>query len=109
MISEFQKFKVKEEAKALAKAKKDIELAKLKFQEKKFGTQLKGTQSNIKLIQRNPTTNLTKEQRMLNALFNDKNQLWGNGEPVTINNVLTSGNGLIKTGSGDTTRRLFLP
>jgi hypothetical protein len=46
---------------------------------------------------------------MLNAMFNSKNQFWGNGQPVQINNTLTTGNGLLKTGSGDTTRRLFLP
>lgn len=68
-----------------------------------------GRAVNVGTIQRTPQTILSKEQRMLNALFNDKNQFWGNGEPVQINNTLTSGNGLIKTGSGNATRRLFLP
>jgi hypothetical protein len=68
-----------------------------------------GKPINVGLIQRTPQTILSKEQRMLNALFNDKNQLWGNGEPVVITNHLQTGNGLIKTGTGSMTRRLFLP
>ena len=65
--------------------------------------------SNVSAMQRSPMTILSKEQAMLQALFGQKHQLWGNGEPVQINNTLTSGNGLIKTGSGNATRRLFLP
>jgi hypothetical protein len=68
-----------------------------------------GKPINVGLIQKTPQTILSKEQRMLNALFNDKNQLWGNGEPVVITNHLQTGNGLIKTGTGSMTRRLFLP
>lgn len=68
-----------------------------------------GKPVNISTIQRAPQTILSKEQAMLNAMFNQKGQNWGNGEPVQINNALTSGGGLIKTGSGNTTRRLFLP
>ena len=64
---------------------------------------------NISRIQATPQTILSKEQRMLNELFGQKRQFWGNGQPVQINNTLTSGNGLIKTGSGNATRRLFLP
>ena len=69
----------------------------------------KGAGSTSGFTRAKPSTSLSKEQRMLNALFNDKNQFWGNGDVVNINNTLTSGNGLIKTGSGDRTRRLFLP
>lgn len=65
--------------------------------------------ANIAAIQRTPQTILTKEQKMLNELFGQKRQFWGNGQPVQIDRTLTSGNGLIKTGSGDMTRRLFLP
>ena len=68
-----------------------------------------GKPTNISTIQRAPQTILSKEQAMLGKLFNQKNQMWGNGRPVRISNTLTTGNGLIKTGSGDTTRRLFLP
>jgi len=68
-----------------------------------------GKPINVGLLQRTPQTILSKEQRMLNALFNDKNQLWGNGEPVIITNHLQTGQGLIKTGTGNMTRRLFLP
>lgn len=68
----------------------------------------KKTSSNERIIQRTPQTILSKEQRMLQALFNQKNQLWGNGRPVEITNHLTTGNGLIKTGSGNATRRLFI-
>lgn len=70
---------------------------------------LPGKPINVATIQRAPQTILSKEQAMLGMLFNQKRQMWGNGRPVQINNTLTSGNGLIKTGSGDDTRRLFLP
>jgi len=60
-------------------------------------------------MQSAPQTILGKEQRMLQAMFNSKNQLWGTNDVVRINNTLTSGQGLIKTGDGDSTRRLFLP
>jgi hypothetical protein len=70
---------------------------------------LPGKPVNIAMIQRAPQTILSKEQAMLGKLFNQKNQMWGNGRPVRISNTLTTGNGLINTGSGDTTRRLFLP
>lgn len=63
--------------------------------------------SNVSAMQRTPMTILSKEQAMLQALFGQKHQLWGNGQPVQINNTLTSGNGLIKTGSGNATRRLM--
>lgn len=63
--------------------------------------------SNIRAIQRPPQTILSKEQAMLSALFNQKNQLWGNGQPVRITRHLTTGGGLIKTGTGDETRRLL--
>ena len=69
----------------------------------------KPVKQNIKTFQSQPQTILSKEQAMLNAMFNQKGQNWGNGEPVRINNALTSGGGLLKTGSGDSTRRLFLP
>lgn len=62
---------------------------------------------NISKIQAAPQTILTKEQAMLNALFGQKRQFWGNGQPVEITNTLTTGNGLINTGSGDATRRLM--
>lgn len=65
------------------------------------------SRANIAAIQRTPQTILSKEQRMLNELFGQKRQFWGNGQPVQINNTLTSGNGLLKTGSGDQTRRLM--
>ena len=67
----------------------------------------KEEKKNIKIIQATPQTILTKEQRMLQALFNSKNQLWGNNQPVEINQTLTTGGGLIKTGTGEKTRRLF--
>jgi hypothetical protein len=60
-------------------------------------------------MQSTPQTLLSKEQRMLNAMFNSKNQFWGTGDVVRINRTLTSGQGLINTGDGDSTRRLFLP
>ena len=63
--------------------------------------------ANIAAIQRTPQTILSKEQRMLNELFGQKRQFWGNGQPVEISNTLTTGNGLLKTGSGDATRRLM--
>lgn len=63
--------------------------------------------ANIAVIQRTPQTILSKEQRMLNELFGQKRQFWGNGQPVQIDNTLTTGNGLLKTGSGDATRRLM--
>ena len=66
-----------------------------------------GKPVNVGMIQSAPQTLLSKEQRMLNSLFNQKNQLWGNGQPVQINRTLTSGWGLIKTGDGDATRRLM--
>ena len=65
------------------------------------------SKANIAAVQRAPQTILTKEQRMLGELFGQKRQFWGNGQPVQIDNTLTSGNGLIKTGSGNTTRRLM--
>jgi hypothetical protein len=63
--------------------------------------------SNIKLIQSQPQTILSKEQRMIGELFGQKRQFWGNGQPVQIDHTLTTGNGLLKTGSGDQTRRLM--
>lgn len=63
--------------------------------------------SNVSAMQRTPMTILSKEQAMLQALFGQKHQLWGGNNPVQINNTLTSGNGLIKTGSGNATRRLM--
>lgn len=90
--------------------------SKLAFEQSKFGRIARGTEkllinpaqpSNIAAIQRAPQTILTKEQAMLNALFGQKRQFWGNGQPVQIDNTLTTGNGLIKTGSGDATRRLM--
>ena len=66
-----------------------------------------GKPVNVGMIQAAPQTLLTKEQKMFGALFNQKNQLWGNGQPVQINRTLTSGWGLIKTGDGDATRRLM--
>jgi hypothetical protein len=71
--------------------------------------QVKLEKTNLDRLKLRPQTNLSKEQNMLNELFAQKNQFWGNGQPVQINNTLTSGNGLIKTGSGNMTRRLFLP
>jgi len=65
--------------------------------------------TNIKILQARPQPILSKEQRMLGALFNNKHQLWGNGEPVVIERTLQTGGGLIKTGTGNQTRRLFLP
>jgi hypothetical protein len=65
--------------------------------------------SNVSAMQRPPMNILSKEQAMLNALFGQKHQLWGGNNPVQINNTLTTGNGLINTGSGNATRRLFLP
>jgi hypothetical protein len=65
------------------------------------------SQYNIAAIQRTPQTILTKEQNILSELFGQKKQFWGNGQPVQISNTLTSGNGLLKTGSGDATRRLM--
>jgi len=65
--------------------------------------------SAVAPMQSAPQTILGKEQRMLQAMFNSKNQLWGTNDVVRINNTLTSGQGLIKTGDGDSTRRLFLP
>jgi len=62
---------------------------------------------NISKIQRAPQTILSKEQAMLSALFNQKNQLWGNGQPVRITRHLTTGNGILKTGTGNETRRLM--
>ena len=67
-----------------------------------------GKPVNIEKLRYAPQTNLSKDQKMLNALFNQKNQLWGNNQPVEINRTLTTGWGLIKTGDGDATRRLFL-
>lgn len=64
---------------------------------------------NVSAIQRTPQTLLSKEQLMLQGLFNQKNQFWGGGDVVRISGHLTTGNGLIKTGMGDATRRLFLP
>jgi len=62
---------------------------------------------NVSKLRQAPQTILSKEQRMLQALFNQKNQLWGNGRPVEITQHLQTGNGLIKTGTGTKTRRLF--
>lgn len=62
---------------------------------------------NISKLRQAPQTILSKEQRMLQSLFNQKNQLWGNGRPVEITQHLQTGNGLIKTGTGTKTRRLF--
>ncbi len=67
----------------------------------------KADKKNISLPLKSPQTLLSKEQRMLQALFNEKNQLWGNGEPVKITRHLMSGGGLLKTGTGDQTRRLL--
>ena len=68
-----------------------------------------GVPTNIGKIQSKPQQIMSKSQAMLSSLFNSKNQFWGNGEPVRINQALTSGQGLLKTGDGDRTRRLFMP
>ena len=68
-----------------------------------------GRPTNIGMIQSRPRTILTRDQEIMNSLFNDKNQTWGNGQPVQINHALTSGGGLIKTGTGNATRRLMMP
>ena len=65
--------------------------------------------SNVSAMQRTPMTILSKEQAMLNALFGQKHQLWGGNNPVTIDRTLTTGGGLLKTGTGRQTRNLFLP
>jgi hypothetical protein len=65
------------------------------------------SRSNISQIQRTPQTILTKEQNILSELFGQKRQFWGNGQPVRIDKTLQTGYGLIKTGSGDDTRRLM--
>lgn len=64
---------------------------------------------NIAAIQRTPQTILSKEQRMLGELFGQKRQFWGGNNPVTIDRTLTTGGGLLKTGTGNQTRNLFLP
>jgi hypothetical protein len=85
-----------------------VDLKKTK-EENVSKTLFKSQPKNIGVVQRTPQTILSKEQLMLRGLFGQKQQFWGNGEPVVISNTLTTGNGLLKTGSGDLTRRLFLP
>jgi hypothetical protein len=68
-----------------------------------------GKASNLPALRQTPNTLLSKEQRMLQAMFAQKGQFWGNGEPVNITGALTTGNGLIKSGDGGRTRRLILP
>jgi len=108
MVS-YEKEYVRTLAKAEAKAQERIGLAQVKAKERQAQREFGGAKVNIATIQRAPQTLLSKEQLMLQGLFGQKQQFWGNGEPVVISNTLTTGNGLIKTGSGDSTRRLFLP
>lgn len=55
-----------------------------------------------------PRRELTYSQQVLRGLFNDKNQMWNNGENrVQINETLTSGSGLIKNGDRGQTARMF--
>lgn len=88
----------------MAEKKQEIKIEK-SFLEKLVTNPI--SSKNIAAMQRTPQTILSKEQMMLNGLFGQKRQFWGNGQPVQINNTLTSGNGLLKTGSGDATRRLM--
>jgi hypothetical protein len=63
-------------------------------------------------IRRPTPPSLTREQMMLNSLFNQKNQLWGTNDVVRINRTLQGGNnpsGLINCHDNKETRRLFLP
>jgi hypothetical protein len=97
--------------------KEQKEYSKIKFQQSNVGKAFKETSKflapsridsrNIAMMQRTPQIILTKEQNILSELFGQKKQFWGNGQPVQISNTLTSGNGLLKTGSGDATRRLM--
>ena len=111
---------LQEEARILAEAKKGVRKEKFKSIVGKIKTgaqrtsqalstaaSLPGKPINAPILQRAPQTILSKEQAMLGMLFNQKNQMWGGNNPVNINRTLTSGYGLIKTGSGDDTRRLL--
>ena len=107
----YEKARGRSEGISIGKAQEKIGLAKIKAEQKQFGSEQKSIKTNIKKIFAPPQQQviLSKSQQMLQSLFGEKRQFWGNGEPVQINNTLTSGNGLIRTGSGDATRRLFLP
>jgi len=54
-----------------------------------------------------PETALSKEQKMLQILFNQKNQLWGKGEIVKINRYLQTGHSIIKMDKNLETQKLF--
>lgn len=59
-------------------------------------------------IQREPYVPPTPQQQRLLQLFGNKQQFWGfGGNPVKINKKLNSGNGLIKSGDGGATGRMF--
>jgi len=59
-------------------------------------------------IQREPYIPPTPQQQRLLQLFGNKQQFWGfGGNPVKINRKLSSGNGIIKSGDGGATGRMF--
>lgn len=110
MVETYQEYKKRMDSEASKQGAKQSLKATGKFLKATTIESLNpGKPTNLPILQRRPQTILSKEQRMLGALFNDKNQLWGNGEPVVITQHLQTGGGLIKTGTGNQTRRLFLP
>ncbi len=56
-----------------------------------------------------PQQELTSSQRLMQEMFNDKNQTWGNGaNPIRINGVLRTGRGLVNSGDDfNSTARMF--
>ena len=102
---------VRSEKLALAEIKKQerIALAKLKgtqrIQLKQAGTTKKRFAGLLRGPK--PAPRLSAEQEMLGEMFGS-GRTWGTGESLpVIRGELRSGNGIIKTGSGDDTAEMF--
>lgn len=94
----------------LAKIKSQERLAKarlkaqLKAQKKRAGT-IKGRFKALTKLR--PAPMLSREQRALQEMFRGE-RTWGTGACLPkIDNILSSGGGLLKTGTGDSTAKLF--
>lgn len=61
-----------------------------------------------RIVQREPFVPPTETQSMVLSMFGDKQQTWGfGGNPVRINNRLSSGGGILNSGDGGATRSFF--
>ena len=91
----------------IALAKSQERLARLKLKQQKVG-QASQTKRFKSLTRLQPAPRLSQEQGMLREMFGGSEQLWGTGNNLPrMENSLTSGGGLIKSGDRGETGRFF--